>query len=260
MENPITKVVGFFSEYQIQLNKMKYMKIFSAILVVVFLSACSSIQYLNKNNESDKFEYVYIEGNLFNKVAKFTSQEEKIRKLSKEGYKLTYSDYDDQFVNPSKDIILVRNKNWSPQVFKVESGSFKDDIDRLNDLGSKGFELRSSDYYWGKKWAFNKSMDNVSNIQWEYKIIPSCLIHDSVDEINLNLKRGWQIILKDYDSGNYCILKREIGTNKKYEMVIVSEFDGNKSELSKFSNQGLELVARYYYSFDRKGVFVKEIQ
>jgi len=236
------------------------MKSFKIILtsVLILLTACSSIKYQAVHTKDYGYEYAHIEGNPLFKVSKFTKYEDEIRQLAKKGYKLTYNSTGDQFVVPSKNIILVRETDWTPLSVKIVGGSFKENLQDLNKYGDQGFELRSVDYYWGKKWAFYKPIDSNKQKKWEYKIINSCLIHDTVPNINSELEKGWQIALKDYESGNYCMLKREIGTDKKYLMSVNSDFIGLEDELTKISHDNWLLVARYYYSFDRKGILIKE--
>ena len=62
---------------------------------------------------------------------------------------------------------------------KVVSGSFRDNLERLNELGQQGYELRSVDYYWGKKWAFYVPEES-SLIQWEYQFINDCIIQNQI--------------------------------------------------------------------------------
>lgn len=185
----------------------------------------------------------------------FHGNEERLSEQAREGYKLIYND---QGSNGAKGLTLKRKSSWVPMEFSIVRDEFKNNLNRLKELGKEGYELASNGYSWGRVWAFYRAKSQEDRTQWDYEVINDCYIENKEkDIINMSLE-GWILAARDYDLGNYCILKRDKSDTKKYDIKIISENRGrNIKELEEITSEGWELAARYYYS-GHKSVYIKQ--
>ncbi|MCP5334349.1 MAG: hypothetical protein H7A08_01505 [Oceanospirillaceae bacterium] len=227
-------------------------KILIVMTITLLTSACASLEKSKEFNlnSTNSIEYLTLKGGLI-KGNNTPGNEEQ---LALEGYQQIYHD---QGANRAGVITLKKTKNSSPLEYKIIKGSLKDDPSQLDKLGQDGYELTSTAFHWEKLWIFYRPINVENRTYWKYTLLNDCHIDNKIQDIAIMADNGWIITLRDYESGNYCILKKDTNSNITYDVKIDRENIGESfSDLESMAKDGWELAARYYYS-GHKGVYIK---